>query len=514
MFIKLLQRSALVLGFCVASMASAASAQLRLADTPIPLKAPAGATTAIVSLALPDGQVVSAPFDAKGEGMLPLARESLADGLYRYEITWAGNGKPRTGGMDNGRASDAAGAPSFSDTAASAGNSPHTVSGTFRVVDGHVLAPTEQPEPGSAPHTYARVPTAANNQVFAEDLIVQGSTCVGVDCATNENFGFDTIRLKENNTAINFTDTSNTGSFPGNDWTLQANDTTNGGLNRFMIQDVTGGKTPLSVLAGARSDALFIDGSSNIGFGTSTPALPLHLKWGNTPALRLEQDNSEGWGAQTWDIAANEANFFIRDVSNGSKLPFRIKPGAPTGSITIGDNGQIGFNMNGNAFPNVPIDIRRNQDAASPIAVIRLTNADGSIQGGSDRFTVDSNGNVTARGSIVQLSSRTAKDNFTPVNEQDVLARVAALKIGTWNYKTDPASDRHLGPVAEDFHQQFGLGGSDNRHIALTDMGGVALAAVQALQKEIQTRDKLIQALEQRISQLEAMQGAHPTAQR
>ena len=44
--------------------------------------------------------------------------------------------------------------------------------------------------------------------VNADDLIVQGSACVGLDCVNNEGFGFDTIRLKENNTRIRFDDTS------------------------------------------------------------------------------------------------------------------------------------------------------------------------------------------------------------------------------------------------------------------------------------------------------------------
>jgi len=41
---------------------------------------------------------------------------------------------------------------------------------------------------------------ATADQVIADDLIVQGSTCVGLDCVNNESFGFDTLRLKENNT--------------------------------------------------------------------------------------------------------------------------------------------------------------------------------------------------------------------------------------------------------------------------------------------------------------------------
>ena len=50
--------------------------------------------------------------------------------------------------------------------------------------------------------------SAPADEVIPDDLIVQGSNCVGFDCVNNENFGFDTVRLKENNTRLKFDDTS------------------------------------------------------------------------------------------------------------------------------------------------------------------------------------------------------------------------------------------------------------------------------------------------------------------
>ncbi len=37
------------------------------------------------------------------------------------------------------------------------------------------------------------------DQVILDDLIVDGSACIGFDCVNGESFGFDTLRLKENN---------------------------------------------------------------------------------------------------------------------------------------------------------------------------------------------------------------------------------------------------------------------------------------------------------------------------
>jgi hypothetical protein len=65
------------------------------------------------------------------------------------------------------------------------------------------------------------------------------------------------------------------------------------------------------------------------------------LTTGDTPAIRIEQNSNSGFTAQTWDVAGNEANFFVRDITSGSRLPFRIRPGAPTSSIDIQADGKI-----------------------------------------------------------------------------------------------------------------------------------------------------------------------------
>ena len=83
--------------------------------------------------------------------------------------------------------------------------------------------------------------------------------------------------------------------------------------------------------------------------------LDLHIATGNTPAHRLEQTNAGGFTAQTWDVAGNEANFFVRDVTGGSRLPFRIRPGAPTSSIDIAASGNVGI---GTASPAARLTIQ------------------------------------------------------------------------------------------------------------------------------------------------------------
>jgi hypothetical protein len=130
---------------------------------------------------------------------------------------------------------------------------------------------------------------------------------------------------------------------------------------------------------------------------------------------------------------------------------------------------------------------------------------------GGARFVsaIDGSGNPTAGvqlaaggGSWTSISDRNLKDNFTPVDGQDVLARLADIPITTWNYKAQDASIRHMGPTAQDFAAAFGLGESETG-ISTVDADGVALAAIQGLYQLSQEQATRIQALEEENANLQ-----------
>ena len=102
------------------------------------------------------------------------------------------------------------------------------------------------------------------DQYFADDVIVDGSLCVGQDCVNGESFGFDTMILKENNLRIYFNDTSNSASFPSNDWRLTANGSNNGDDSYFSIDDATAGRQVFRVDAGAPSNSLRVTSAGNV----------------------------------------------------------------------------------------------------------------------------------------------------------------------------------------------------------------------------------------------------------
>jgi hypothetical protein len=136
------------------------------------------------------------------------------------------------------------------------------------------------------------------------------------------------------------------------------------------------------------------------------------------------------------------------------------------------------------------------------------TSGEGSYAGFFDG-NVNVNGTLTATkiyANGVQLTSdRNAKENFTAVNAQAVLEKVAGLPMTQWNYKTENKSEKHIGPMAQDFHTAFGLDGNDDKHISIIDEGGVALAAIQGLNQKLDEKNTEIQKLKESVDELKKM---------
>jgi hypothetical protein len=104
-------------------------------------------------------------------------------------------------------------------------------------------------------------------------------------------------------------------------------------------------------------------------------------------------------------------------------------------------------------------------------------------------------------GSWSSVSDRASKENLAPVDGPDVLARVCALPISTWNYEAQDDSVRHMGPMAQDFRAAFGLGVSE-KLIDTVDPDGVALAAIQGLNARLDEKESEIEGLRRANAEL------------
>ncbi len=211
---------------------------------------------------------------------------------------------------------------------------------------------------------------------------------------------------------------------------------------------------PLPLVPTVFADDVIVQGEMCVGSACASdenmPIETLRLKADNT-WIRFEDNSLPTFPDTDWQLRVNDASgvdgierFTIEELTAMTK-PLTILAGAPDHSLWVDGSGRVGL---GTATPAVRLHVM---------------------------------GSATIEGDFAVISSRAVKQDFRPVDEAEILQRLAELQLGEWSLKADPDS-RHLGPVAEDFHQAFGLG-RDPRHLSPADVAGVALAAVRGLQR-------------------------------
>lgn len=194
-------------------------------------------------------------------------------------------------------------------------------------------------------------------------------------------------------------------------------------------------------------ESFYVTAGGDVGVGTNQPAAALHV---------VRDDNS---GAITELLLENTAAGVKLGLLNGAGLEWVISNDS---RFRITQNG-VGMDM-------------------------------------------DANGNMTVTGTVTAnnvtlTSDRDAKTAFREINGEEVLEKLRQIPVTSWVYKTSP-DQRHIGPMAQDFHAAFGLGGSD-KQISMVDAAGVALAAVKALAERLEEKDARIAELEARLARQE-----------
>lgn len=284
------------------------------------------------------------------------------------------------------------------------------------------------------------------------------------------------------------------------------------------------------------ANQFLIRASGGVGIGTTSPAASLAV---SAPA-----------GTQALDVVGSRAGGFSSPVAfvqnsyasgnSGPALRLLGQGNAVDGVLNIGNTGTgkiVAFGAAGGEVAN--LDTNGNFSFGSTTRqMLNLwgtvygvgvqnntfyTRSDGGFawfnkgahsdtandpgSGGATLMTLDGGGNLrTLTGVISSLSDRNAKANFEPVDARDVLERVAALPITRWNFKNAPATQRHIGPMAQDFHAAFNIG-LEPTGICTVDADGVALAAIQGLNQKVEVRSQKSEdrsrKLEERLQQKE-----------
>jgi hypothetical protein len=106
---------------------------------------------------------------------------------------------------------------------------------------------------------------------------------------------------------------------------------------------------------------------------------------------------------------------------------------------------------------------------------------------------------IAGQGSWGFSSDRNLKDRFESVNAQSVLDKVSKLPLSEWSYKG--YGQRHIGPMAQDFHTLFPLNDND-KTLNDVDLHGVALAAIQGLNQKLEEQAAQLKEKDEAIHEL------------
>ena len=239
-----------------------------------------------------------------------------------------------------------------------------------------------------------------------------------------------------------------------------------------------------------------------------TPVTPCRLVETRGTFAAVYQGN--GTAAHTpAPFAPNEIRSYTLQGGNNAclaQLPAGLAPSAVQlqvfGMPTTGASGDIEIVPQGSAFGSTATMVYIASIAFNTVSTATRVNLANTNADFSNVCRLAPGG-----GSWSCTSDRNAKKDFAPVDTADVLAKLAALPITTWRFKTQPDSVTHMGPMAQDFRAAFGLG-IDDKTITQVDVNGVTLAAIQALRRLLLDKDEELRALQSRLVEAEQSRAA------
>ena len=132
----------------------------------------------------------------------------------------------------------------------------------------------------------------------------------------------------------------------------------------------------------------------------------------------------------------------------------------------------------------------------------------GDVSPGGGNYGTVRTGVQIGRGqnSWATISDSTKKERFRSINHTDLLRKINAIRLTTWNYKGQHAI-RHWGPMAQDFYAAFGHDGLGqvgcDTLIYNHDFAGVTFAGVQALIRENESLKSRLAQQEARLKAIE-----------
>lgn len=250
---------------------------------------------------------------------------------------------------------------------------------------------------------------------------------------------------------------------------------------------------PFWVFNTAENQTLSVRGEG-VGIGTYDANFPLHIKGtdsvGPFQNARIAVDNGSR--------STTEIRTMFRLINNGgSRFTFTDTSLGSVWTFNSNSDGDFAISLNGTGGSEFKV------------------RQSGSIEmgsGGSDSFVLDPSGDLAIAGALSEGSDVHQKTEIRTIEYTDVLEKVMSMPVKSWQYKANDPDVRHIGPMAQDFREAFGLGNSDKK-IAVIDGIGVSLASIKALnqnlelkQSEIEDLRSIVDTLAERLNKLEKLE--------
>jgi hypothetical protein len=218
--------------------------------------------------------------------------------------------------------------------------------------------------------------------------------------------------------------------------------------------------------------------------------------------VRASGDNGTAFGVRS--TAAGSSTFAVGEDNTASgaasvALGYHAHTNARQGSFVFADRSSVdtmraGVNHSANWRTSGGFRIFSSSNLSTGVTI--QSGASVSNWGQANAVISTSTGAyLSTGGAWTNASDVNRKHRFADIRGEDVLAKLRDIPIRSWSYLDEDDQVRHLGPTAQDFRAAFGLG-LDETSIATVDADGVALAAIQALDRRAREQRDEIQGLQ------------------
>ncbi|MGQ4647924.1 tail fiber domain-containing protein [Lyngbya aestuarii] len=180
----------------------------------------------------------------------------------------------------------------------------------------------------------------------------------------------------------------------------------------------------------------------------------------------------------------------------------------PTGNLQIDGtlaDAKIKFGGNGGDVHHISsardIVFNATKNAASnsiPSFFFRMVSDFNNLSSYTDVASINSKGDLSIKGKLIEASSRELKDSIVELPEQEAMAALEKLNPVKFFYKADRERNLHVGFIAEDVPDL--LATSDRKGVSSMDIVAVLTQVVKEQQKTMTALVEKVKILETQVT--------------